>query len=63
MTKAETIKLIRKNINYAIADRYNITEEEYNLIKIDLIINGKNCRINAVYQDIHMNFLEENLKR
>lgn len=63
MTKAETIKLIRKNINFAIADRYNITEEEYNLIKTDLIINCKNCRINAIFQDININFLEENLKR
>jgi hypothetical protein len=63
MTKGETVKLIRKNINFAIADRYNITEEEYNTIKIDLIISNKNCRLNAIYQDVNMNYIDENLKR
>jgi hypothetical protein len=63
MTKTETIKLIRKNINFAIADRYNISEEEYNLIKLELILNSKNSRLNAAYQDLNINFPEENLKR
>ena len=63
ISKSETVKLIRKNINFAIADRYNITEEDYNMIKLDLIITNKNCRLNALYQDVNMNFIDENLKR
>ena len=63
MTKFDTLKLIRKNLNFAIAERYNSTEEEYNFLKLDLIFQNKNCRLNSAYVDVVMNFNDENLKR
>lgn len=63
ISKFETIQMIRTNINIAIAERYNVQEAEFDIFRLDCIVQNKNCRVNLQYQENERFSSEENLKR
>jgi len=61
-SKIEMVKLIRKNINYAISEKYN-NNEQYKLYQIETLISNKYCHLNSIFHDIILDHFDELLKR
>ena len=62
-SKQEMIKLIRKNINVAIADKHNTSDESYKIFQVETLISNKNCHLTTVFHDFNLNQIDEFLKR
>lgn len=60
----QELRIIRNNVNFVIAERYNSLEKEYNIFLIDLLILNKNCRFVTQFKDcMILDYIEEFFKR
>jgi tRNA splicing ligase len=62
-SKKEIVRLIRKNINIAIADKNNTTDEQFKTYQIEILVKNFNCHLNSIFHDINLNLPDEFLKR
>lgn len=62
-SKKEIVRLIRKNINIAIAEKNNTTDEQFKIYQIEILIKNYNCHLNSIFHDINLNQSDEFLKR
>ena len=62
-SKKEIVRLIRKNINIAIADKNNTNDEQFKNYQIEILVKNFNCHLNSIFHDINLNLPDEFLKR